>query len=278
MITLKIISVFVGIIAIVGGGITYASFETSSSDETILKAVIIDQLYDDVPNDYFNRKATKYLEDAGYQVDFYTTENATVNLFKKLPSINYQFIVMRTHAVESNTDGNKSVMIFTGEKYSEKKYISEQLMGHLKKGVPILERTFSINEKNSTGWIQINETTKMITSPVNYVEESEEYFLVSPQMIINGMEGTFPNSTVLLGGCSTLKNTSMAESFLKKGASEVVGWSDLVSSSDNDKALLKLLEKILVDEKSTQTALDEIMTDWKSDPNYNSTMQYFTTS
>lgn len=275
MIPLKIIAVFVGIIAIVGG-ITYAaSFETS--DETVQKAVIIDQLYDDVPNDYFHRQAIKYLENAGYQVDLYTTENATVNFFKKLPSFNYQFIVMRTHALESNTD-DKSVMIFTGERYSEKKYITEQLMGHLKKGAPLLDRTFSIDKKNSTGWIQINETAKMITSPANFVEESDEYFLVSPQMIINGMEGTFPNSTVLLGGCSTLKNTSLAESFLKKGASEVVGWSDLVSSSDNDRALLKLLEKILVEEKSTQNALEEIMSDWKSTPKYNSTMHYFTTT
>jgi len=273
---LKIISAIVGIIAIlVGGGITYASFETNN--ETILKAVIIDQLYDDVPNDYFHRQAKKHLENAGYQVDIYTTENATVNLFKKLPSLNYQFIVMRTHALESNIDGNP-VMIFTGERYSEKKYIAEQLIGHLKKGAPLLDVTFSIDKKNSTGWIQINETTKMITSPANFVEKSEEYFLVSPQMITDGMEGRFPNSTVLLGGCSTLKNTSLAESFLKKGASEVVGWSDVVSSSDNDRALLKLLEKILVEEKSTQNALEEIMNGWKSDRQYNSTMQYFTTS
>jgi len=274
---LKIIAVFVGIITallVVVGGITYASFETSN-DETIQKAVIIDQLYDDVPNDYFNRQAKKYLENAGYQVDFYTTENATVNLFKKLPSLNYQFIVIRAHALESST-GENSVMIFTGEKYSEKKYITEQLIGHLKKGAPLLDVTFSIDKKNSTGWIQINETTKMITSPANYVAESDEYFLVSPQMVIDGMDGTFPNSTVLLGGCSTLKNTSMAESFLKKGASEVVGWSDLVSSSDNDRALLRLLEKILVEEKSTQNALDEVMNGWRSDPKFNSTMNYLT--
>jgi len=271
---LKIIAVFVGIIvAVLVGGTTYASFETNN--ETIQKAVIIDQLYDDVPNDYFNRQARKHLENAGYQVDLYTTQNATVNFFKKLPSLNYQFIVIRAHALESSTDDN-SVMIFTGEKYSEKKYITDQLIGHLKKGAPLLDVTFSIDEKNSTGWIQINETTKMITSPANFVAESDEYFLVSPQMITNGMDGTFPNSTVLLGGCSTLKNTSMAESFLKKGASEVVGWSDLVSSSDNDRAILRLLEKILVDEKSTENALDEVMDGWRSDPKYNSTMRYFT--
>ena len=272
MASMKIILAIIGITAALVMGVGYTFFETT--EETIQKAAIIDQLYSDVPNKYFHKQAKKYLEDAGYQVDLYTTGNSTVNLFKKLPSMNYQFIVIRTHALAADTEDNP-VLIFTGEKYSEEKYITEQLLGQLKKGTPILERTYSINEEKSTGWIQINETAKMITSPANFEDKADQYFLISPQMVTDGMNGKFPSSTILLGGCSTLKNPSMAESLLKKGASEIIGWDNLVSSSDNDRAILLLLEKIFVEEKSTQDALEEIMSDWKSNPKYNSTMHYF---
>jgi len=270
----KLVLAFIGIAAVLTTGAAYTL--SDSPEVTTQRAAIIDSLYDDVPNQYFHDQAKKYLEDAGYQVDLYVTENATVNVFKKLPSMNYQFIVMRTHALEAETDA-KPVMIFTGEKYSEEKYISEQLFGHLQRGTPLLDRTYSVNEEESAGWIQVNETTRTITSPANFEDEQDEYFLVSPQMVSDGMEGKFPNSTILLGGCSTLKNPSMAESFLKKGASEVIGWDNLVSSTDNDRALLKLLEKTLAEKIPTKEALEEIMSEWRSNPKYPSKMHYFST-
>ena len=67
----------------------------------------------------------------------------------------------------------------------------------------------------------------------------------------------------------------MAESLLKKGAAEIIGWDNLVSSSDNDKALLKLLEKTLAENMTAQHALDDIMSDWKSNPKFESRMHYF---
>lgn len=274
MLSIKIILIIVGITAFLIAGTAYTFYDEPQL--TTQKAVIIDSLYDDVPNKYFHEQAKKYLEDAGYTVDLYITENATVNFFKKLPSMNYQIIVMRTHAVEAETENNP-IMIFTGEKYSEEKYISEQLFGQLQRGTPLLDRTFSIDEEKSTGWIQINETTKMISSPVHIEEKKDEYFLVSPKMVTDGMEGRFPHSTILLGGCSTLKNSSLAQSFLKKGAFEVIGWDNLVSSSDNDRALLKVLEKSLGENMTTQQALDDVMSDWKSSPKYESRMQYFST-
>ena len=269
-----IIFTLVGITMIVLAGAFLYSFNAPSA-EASTKAIIIDQLYSDVPNTYFHKQAKKYFEDAGYQVDLYTTENATVSLFKKLPSMDYKYIVMRSHALEAESE-DKSVMIFTGEKYSEEKYISEQLFGHLKKGTPLLDRTYSIDKKNSTGWIQVNETTRMITSPATtFVDVKDEYFLIPPKMVTDGMEGRFPDSIIILGGCSTAKNPSLAESFITKGASEVIGWDNLVSSSDNDRALLKLLEKMLVEEKNTKDSLDEIMKDWTSNPKYESRMYHF---
>ena len=274
MVSTKIILIIIGFITVITIGTAFTLNDTPQV--TSQRAVIIDSLYDDVPSKYFHDQAKKYLTDAGYQVDLYITENATVNFFKKLPSMNYQIIVMRTHALEAETE-EKPIMIFTGEKYDEEKYVYEQLFGQLQRGTPLLDRTFSIQEEESSGWIQVNETTRMMSSPANLVEEKDEYFVVSPEMITNGMEGKFPNSTIFLGGCSTLKNPSMAESLIQKGASEIIGWDDLVSSSDNDRALLKLLEKTLAENMTTREALDEVMSDWKSNPKYESRMHYFST-
>jgi len=39
------------------------------------------------------------LEKAGYQVDVFTTKDITVDFFKNLPQMNYEFVVIRTHGV-----------------------------------------------------------------------------------------------------------------------------------------------------------------------------------
>jgi len=57
--------------------------------QSIRKAAILDQLYDDFPNELFQNKATEYLVAAGYQVDLYTTDEITVDFYKKLPLMNF---------------------------------------------------------------------------------------------------------------------------------------------------------------------------------------------
>ena len=89
------------------------------------KALIIDQLYDDMPNSYFHERATEYLEMGGYETDIVTTKDITVDFYKELPNMNYKYIVIRTHGAESIDD----VVLFTGERYDEENYISEQLFG-----------------------------------------------------------------------------------------------------------------------------------------------------
>ena len=68
-------------------------------DNGIKKAVIIYQLHDDIPNETFVQLATNYLEGAGYKVDYYSTNDITVDFYKELPKLNYQYIVVRSHGV-----------------------------------------------------------------------------------------------------------------------------------------------------------------------------------
>jgi len=100
------------------------------------KAAILDQLSEDIPNEFFREKASEYLNASGYEVDIFSTKDITVDFFKELPSMNYQFVIIRTHGVLDAIE--KTPMLFTGEKYTEEEYITEQLLGHVKKSHPFI--------------------------------------------------------------------------------------------------------------------------------------------
>ena len=238
------------------------------------KAVIIDQLSHDIPNKYFEKKAREYLESAGYQLDIIKSENVTVDFYKKLPKMNYELIIFRTHSVGHLGD-ETPVTIFTGESYTTEKYINEQFFGQVRKVAPLLTADY-VTEVNPSNWVQINETTRMQTVPFNVETESrDEYFGISPKMVDELMEGKFISSTIILGGCGTLSNNSMAESLVKRGASKVIGWSDLVGSHDNDTVLLKLMEEIANNPDSLRDSVDSITENYQMNKKYPAELVYY---
>ena len=257
---------FLAIVLVVIAGVSGSLFVANMSDSPaenlsaneIPKAAIIDQLYSDIPNENFHKKATEYLEGAGYQVDIFTTEQVTIDFYKKLPTMNYDYVIVRSHGAADKND-HDSVILFTGEKYQEDKYISEQLFGLAKRATPLYEVTYDTTNDNSE-WVIVNATYRERSSPVNTESSSsEEYFAITPKLIDEAMEGRFSGTTFVLGGCSTMKTTSMAESLVKKGASSVVGWDDEVTSIQNDFVILALLEQLLVSKSSIPDALASVM-------------------
>jgi len=86
-----------------------SQFETMDSD--VPRAAIIDQLYADLPDENFENKSIEYLRDAGYQVDYYKTNEITVDFFRQLPSMNYEYIVIRSHALGEGTVGTSAEYI-----------------------------------------------------------------------------------------------------------------------------------------------------------------------
>ena len=229
-----------------------------NSLDSIPKAAIIDQLYDDVPHDKFHEKASKLLESVGYQVDIFTTKDITVDFYKKLPLLNYKLVVVRSHGVADQNDKN-SVALFTGEKYVTDDYISEQLFGQVKKGAPLVEVDFLANGTDSD-WVIVNDTYRTLTVPAKTITKSdEEYFLITPTFVDTAMEGKFSQTIFVLGGCSTMRTDTMAQSLIKRGASSVVGWDNTVGSSDNDVLMLMLLEELLVNNMTMKDAADSVM-------------------
>ena len=235
---LREIAVLVTAVILVSVFSTLAFVENqTTSDDGILKAAIIDQLYDGIPNPNFQQNATKYFETAGYEVDLYTTKDITVDFYKKLPSMDYQFIVIRTHSLENLPEFSSSAL-FTGEKYSTKKHSADQLSGHLWKAVP-----YNAAEVKKIGLENLSNQT---------------YFVIGSKFVDEKMVGEFPGSVIVLAGCDTTSGKLLSQALLDRGASAVVGWDDIVLSNQNDKVILAFLEKMLVNGEVVPQAVNSV--------------------
>jgi len=220
------------------------------------KAVIIDQLSDEMPNEFFQQKATEYLETAGYEVDIFTTKDVTVDFYKNLPTMNYKLVVVRTHGTESNTGDD--VVLFTGERYTDDKYITEQLLGQVKKATPLLEILFRANDNSSSEWVIVNDTYRYLKSPAEQSERTQnEFFAISPKLV-ESMNGKFHDTIFILGGCDTMSNPSMSKALIEQGGSEVFGWDDTIGSTDNDNFILYFLRFHLVEGYAIDQTMEKI--------------------
>jgi len=244
------------------------------------RAAIIDQLHDDISNPYFQNKATEFLETAGYEVELFTTKQLTVDFYKRLPSMNYEFIVFRTHAIGNDekdvASGKEPVSLFTGEKYRDDKYITEQLSGQISKGAPymssVLDVSADLSELTNSNKTRIEID---VTSSFQVVDDSNPYFLIGSKYVDEIMEGRFHDTVLVLGGCSTLSSPTLAKSLINRGASSVIGWDSLVGSVSNDNTMLKFLENHLINKMEIKDAVDLAMNEVPKGSNYNANFSYY---
>jgi len=239
------------------------------------RAAILDQLNDDIPNKAFQEKATAYLEEAGYEVEIFTTQQLTVDFYKTLPKMNYEFIVVRSHAIGSDGPDyfeKEPVSIFTGEKYADNKYIQEQLLGQLGKGAPYLSSAVEVSVDLSDLGQSNSSKGNVAESRWSLIDTTNPYFLVGSKYVDELMEGRFPNSVIVLAGCSTLSNPSLAKSLIDRGASSILGWDRLVGSDRNDRVTLAFLENVLIKDmkvdEAVQDANKKFDLDSESDPTF----------
>ncbi len=206
-------------------------------DDGVPKAAIIDQLHEELPNPDFQQNATEYFETAGYDVDLYTTKDITVDFYKKLPSMDYEFIVIRSHATGQMFKFSSSAL-FTGEKYSPNNHSADQLSGHLANAVPY------------------NEIQKKEIGLENLA--SQTYFAFGSKFVDEKMVGKFPGSVIVLAGCYTTSSKLLSQSLIDRGASVVVGWDNTVRVDQSDKVILAFLEKMLVDGEVLPEAVSSV--------------------
>ena len=207
--------------------------------DTQLRAAFIDQLHKDFPNPTLHSEAKRMLEDAGYQFDLYTTEEITVDFYKKLPSMNYNFILIRSHGGE-DTSYEYPTRLFTGEKYSKEKYTGEQIYGQVGYGFPIYDEDLADLKNNEQDILE------------------EALFTIGTTMVKDTMVGTFPDSVIIVGGCQTARSHDLMEAFMDRGAKNVMGWDATVGAHDNDRAMMMMLDNILVKEMSLNDSVEEV--------------------
>ncbi len=196
-------------------------------------AIIIDP----INSDEFKRQSIELLSSNGYEVEYVSGGNVTVEYLKNIPS--HDLYIFRVHS----TCVSNRTWIFTGEKYRTNSY-------------PILQLTDLIHKAKPS-------------------RESDYLFAVSPEFIQRFNEDGFKDGVVLMMGCDGLSKNDLAEAFCTEGASIYVSWDGNVCLEHTDQAFLALLESMCLRETTIMGAIQYAQTHVGRDPVYYSSLNYY---
>ena len=245
--TVVTVAILVAIVAI--ASFLIYSYLKPSSNQTQLKAAIVDHLSLTAPNQTFIQTATTILETANYTVDYYPGEEVTVNFYKNLPTHDYGSIVLRVHSALREPE-EPPLVFFTSQNYSTEKYVPEQIDGRI--------------------------------VPVAYYPEDVEkgilYFGITPKFVKQDMKGTFRDTTIIMMGCNGLTYNKMAEALTDKGAKVYISWSEAVLSSHTDQATTQLLKHLITERQTIKQAVTETREEVGPDPAHGSILVYYPTT
>ena len=197
-------------------------------------AAIIDGLYGTYPNPALTQSIVQYISSAGYHVDVFEGTNVTIDLLRNIGG--YKILILRLHSV-INDDG--FLYIFSGEEYTESKYVNEQLSGAVRKGV-----TFIGNE---TPVFALNALFLGVNKP-------------------DSLNGT----TIILAGCNGTATPYVIQRFFERGVKAYVSWNGYVDLHHSDEATLQLVRALYSEGFSLDEAVKKVMTEVGPDPLYGS--------
>lgn len=215
------------------------------------RAAIIDALIG-LPNPTFVENATNTLNSAGFEVDCYTNDDVTVDLYRNLPYLNYELIILRVHSgplcyvlPNGTIVVGEGISFFTGERYDENKYLIEQSLQQISFSIPL------------TG------------------ESNEQYFAIPPLFIDQCMKGRFQDTIIILDSCYGFHDLKMAQALIDRGASVYIGWEKEVTVQHTDNAILALLKSLCIENLTIRDAVEKTMNDIGPDPVYGSILEYY---
>ena len=212
------------------------------------KAALVDQIALMNPDPEFTEQALAYLNEAGFSADVYEGEEVTVELFRTLPEKGYQLILFRSHSTNVLNEAipGGPVFLFTSEVYDKSKYVKEQLANRIGR------------------------------AKILYGENSPLYFAIIAGFVRYEMVGHFDDTLIIIGGCQSLGTPDLAQAFIDRGASAVIGWNDWVDLSHNDQAILHLLRGLTTEKLTLEQAVRKTMNEIGPDPAYDSSLTYLT--
>ena len=230
------------------------AFWPSDTSPARPKAVIIDQLAITDPNPDFVNAAGTRLQDAGYAVDYYRSDEVTVDFYRDLPTHGYKLIVIRSHASQKVFERDPAtdraiekdgVALFTNERYSDLTHTDDQRDYRLGIG----------------SYPQLAITDK--------------YFLIGPAFVQSSMNGAFHDGTIVLMGCGGLSTTGLAQAFQRRGVTQFISWDTLVTAAHTDAATTALLSHLVTDGLPAADAVAKTMAEVGPDPSYGSRLLAF---
>jgi hypothetical protein len=222
----RLIYAVIAVILVLSGVFVYRYLPRSSQP----KAAIIDQLGSSQLSDTSRHENETFVETAkdllGQRfpaVDYYS-DNATVEQYKRLPSLGYKLIIWRAH---SALDAEHFIAISTSERYVPGKYT------------------------------QYSEDQLKLS---NITDDPYLYYAITPAFVSECMNGRFEDTVILFMSCNGLKTGyyETAETFIEKGAKVFVSWDNWIDPSDNDDAATRLLQYLINDNKTVGDAVNAI--------------------
>jgi len=212
------------------------------------RAAIVDQLSFSHPNPSFVEGATATLERAGYLVDYYRSEEVTVDFYRHLPGADYDYVILRAHSASdewrsSTPPTGLMTLLFTSERYSRTAHPRDYERG-------------------------------LFARVRMYYPQEVKYFGIGPHFINQAMVGEFNETVVVAMGCRTLESDPLAEAFLAKGAAAFIGWTDDVSADHSDATAERLLQQ-LVNGTSPQDAVARTTAAMGPDPAFGASLRVY---
>jgi hypothetical protein len=235
--------------------------------------VIVDQLSLTDPNPTFVARATTLFEEAGFRVNYVPGADATVGLYRRLPRMNYDFIVLRSHSARIEVDGvsTDNVALFTGEMIDLNAY---NISGVPPAAATAAARAKIEGEGSTRGASQDDSLDAQALRgviPVYYDPANGElpFFGLRPSFIENSLDGRFDSSAVvIMMGCDGLRSDALASAFASRGVRSFVSWSEPVTARHTDAATQRLLELVLVDDVDLPEAVARVKSELGPDPVY----------
>lgn len=218
---------------------------TNTNTSTKPEAAIIDQLYNLQPNEAFIQQVSEVLEAYGFIVDLYQGDEVTVELYRRLPAYGYKLIVFRSHSglLGKEEEVIPRTCVFTNELYSETRHVTEQLTDQL---------AMARIDKNHP-WV----------------------FAIGAKFVSESMERQFPNTAIIMMGCSGLYVEDLAKAYVQKGASIYIAWDVSVGLDYVDSATIALIEKLLSRGVNIGEAVRETMEEIGPDPYFGAALRYY---
>lgn len=204
------------------------------------KAAILDGLYNVDPNLTLTERLTNILVNAGYRVDLFRGENVTIDLLRNIEG--YKILILRLHSA-IHTD--RFLYLFSGELYTESKYVNEQLSGAVRKGF-------------------------------TFTEGEPPYFALNAVFLGNNKPDGLNGSTIILTGCNGTGEPYAIQRLFERGAKTYVSWNGYVDLHHSDEATLSLIRALYSERLSLKEAVEKVIREVGPDPFYNSVLEYRT--